>query len=82
MPAKVHAQETKENVYTQSYVSKSPFATDYPEKPKTFSKQSDVEMDSTSSLDFVIRQKEKELFELEQEMRLKDMSLKQVPHVQ
>lgn len=40
MPPKVHTQESKENVYSQSYVSKSPFATDYPEKPKTFSKQS------------------------------------------
>jgi hypothetical protein len=35
--SRVH--ESKENIQTQPYAYKTPFATDYPEKPKPFSKQ-------------------------------------------
>lgn len=47
-PPTYSQRETKENIMSQPYTKTSPFATDYPEKPKTFQKQStfsrDVEM--------------------------------------
>ena len=40
--------ESKENILTQPFASKSPFATDYPEKPKTYTKQSTKDIDMVS----------------------------------